>query len=166
MYTEGRAHLSHERPPVFDTRSVAHACRSNLAFVLTISGHWCALSPEPSPYTRTLCTHADCCMCVLVQAAAAANTIVAAAILPSSPPSRRRHRRSATTITVLWALPLSQPPPTTFSPVITADPTAAARTQAALPSPLSPPLLPLTVATIAGTVVASTITPLSCTNQT
>lgn len=79
-YTEGRAHLSHERPPVFDTRSVAHACRSNLTFVLTISRHWCAHSPEPSPYTRTLCTHADCCMRVLVQAAAAANTIVAAAL--------------------------------------------------------------------------------------
>ena len=49
-YTEGPAHLSHERPPVFDTRSVAHACRSNLAFVLTISGHWC----EPLTCTHLL----------------------------------------------------------------------------------------------------------------
>lgn len=36
-YTEGRAHLSQERPPVFDTRSVAHACRVQISLVIPTS---------------------------------------------------------------------------------------------------------------------------------
>ena len=159
LYTEGRAHLSHERPPVFDTRSVAHACRSNLAFVLTISGHWCALSPEPSPCTRTLCAHADCCMRVLVY---------------RLPMPRTLSRRCALGLAVLAALALSSSPfcyhhhccgrcrcPLNF---LASHHRRSNRrrpySSRFLASPFSPPLLLLTVAAIAGTVVASTITSL------